>query len=52
MNFYGWDLGFVMPIHYVEMYLANGCLFESEDQINPSKELAQQISSKSYDILN
>lgn len=30
MNFFGWDLGFVMPIHFVEMFLANGILFESE----------------------
>ena len=31
MNFFGWDLGFVMPIHFVEMFLANGILFESEN---------------------
>jgi hypothetical protein len=30
MTFYDWDLGFVMPIHYVEIFLANGVLFESE----------------------
>lgn len=30
MNFFNWDLGFVMPVHYVEMFLANGVLFESE----------------------
>lgn len=30
MNFYGWDLGFVLPIHYIEMFLANGVLFETE----------------------
>ena len=35
MNFFGWDIGFVLPIHYVEIFLANGILFESEpDQIS------------------
>ena len=31
MNFFGWDLGFVLPIHFVEMFLANGALFETEN---------------------
>jgi hypothetical protein len=30
MHFFDWDLGFVMPIHFVEMFLANGVLFETE----------------------
>ena len=30
MNFFGWDIGFVLPLHYIEIYLANGALFESE----------------------
>ena len=27
MRFFEWDLGFVLPIHYIEMFLANGVLF-------------------------
>lgn len=54
MEFYGWDLGFVMPYHFVEMFLANGVLFETEH--NPSivkdKVTAQRISKKCYDILD
>lgn len=37
MNFFNWDLGFVLPIHYVEMFLANGILFECEDIANTLK---------------
>ena len=54
MSFYGWDLGFVMPIHYIEIYLANGVLFESEHNknINKSKEIAKKISEKAYELLD
>ena len=54
MNFFGWDLGFVMPIHFVEMFLANGILFESENssQIQKNKMTAQSLSKKCYEILN
>jgi hypothetical protein len=34
MNFFDWDIGFVLPIHYLEMFLANGVLFESEHNKN------------------
>jgi hypothetical protein len=30
MNFYGWDINFLLPIHFLEMYLANGILFQTE----------------------
>ena len=54
MNFFGWDLGFVMPIHFVEMFLANGVLFESEsnNQIQKNKITAQALSKKCYEILD
>lgn len=53
MNFYGWDICYVLPIHFVEMYLANGCLFENETQIEmKSRETAQMISDKCYVYLN
>ena len=54
MNFFGWDLGFVMPIHFVEMFLANGVLFESEysQSITKNKITAEAISKKCYDILD
>jgi hypothetical protein len=34
MHFFDWDLGFVLPYHFIEMFLANGVLFETE--YNPS----------------
>lgn len=37
LKFFEWDLGFVMPIHFIEMFLANGVLFESEYNKNISK---------------
>jgi len=40
MNFFDWDLGFVMPIHFLEIYLANGVLFESENIQHLSKGTA------------
>ena len=54
MNFFGWDLGFVMPIHFVEIYLANGVLFECEHNknIDKSKETARKISVKAYELLD
>jgi len=54
MNFFGWDLGFVLPIHFVEMFLANGVLFESEElaSIQKTKFTAQKLSEKCYEILN
>lgn len=54
MSFFDWDLGFVLPYLFVEMFLANGVLFETEH--NPSiikeKSTAQRISKKCYDILD
>ena len=54
MKFFDWDLGFVMPIHFVEIFLANGVLFESEHckTIVKTKETAQKISHKSYELLD
>ena len=54
MNFFGWDLGFVLPIHYVEMILANGALFESEEITNTQKTkyTAKKISEKCYELLD
>lgn len=54
MNFFGWDLGFVLPIHFVEMFLANGVLFESEEiqSISKNRHSASKISEKCYEILN
>ena len=54
MNFFGWDLGFVMPIHYVEIFLANGVLFESEYNKNivKTKDTAKKISDKAYELLD
>lgn len=54
MGFFGWDLGFVMPIHFIEIYLANGVLFESENDknIDVSKETAKKISDKAYELLD
>lgn len=54
MGFFGWDLGFVMPIHFLEMYLANGVLFESEtsNDIDKTKETAKKISEKAYELLD
>lgn len=54
MKFFEWDLGFVLPIHYVEMFLANGVLFESETHasIKKNKDTALSISNKSYEVLD
>jgi hypothetical protein len=43
-----------MPIHYIEMFLANGVLFESEHNknISKTKQTALKISSKCYEILD
>jgi hypothetical protein len=51
MNFFGWDLGFVLPIHFVEMFIANGVLFENEQDVDLNKQTAQEISDKCYQIL-
>lgn len=54
MNFFGWDLGFVLPVHYVEVFLANGVLYECEDIPSSlkTKQTAQQISDSCYRILD
>mmetsp|Transcript_3 Transcript_3/g.4 ORF Transcript_3/g.4 Transcript_3/m.4 type:complete len:510 (-) Transcript_3:465-1994(-) len=54
MNFFGWDLGFVLPIHYVEMFLANGVLFESEHNpnIKKTRQTAASISKRAYELLD
>ena len=43
-----------MPIHFVEMFLANGILFESESNssIQKNKITAQALSKKCYEILD
>lgn len=42
-----------MPYHFVEMFLANGILFESEfnQNIKKEKQTAEKISKKCYEIL-
>jgi len=30
LYFFNWDIGFVLPIHFLEMFLANGVLFKNE----------------------
>ena len=54
MNFFQWDLGFLMPIHFVEIYLANGVLFESEynKSIDKTKSNASKISERAYELLD
>lgn len=53
LKFFKWDLGFLMAIHFVEMYLANGVLFGAEEglSVGKSKETAAEISAKSYELL-
>jgi len=54
MNFFNWDIGFILPLHFLEMYLANGVLFETEQETigkdKTSKETASKISSRAYEI--
>ncbi len=54
MNFFDWDIGFVLPIHYLEIFLANGVLFESEHNKNivKNKQTAKNISSKCYENID
>ena len=54
LKFFEWDLGFVMPIHFIEMFLANGVLFESEynKNISKTKQTAKKISARCYEILD
>lgn len=54
MKFFEWDLGFVLPIHFVEIFLANGVLFESEHNksIQKDKHTALAISKKCYEVLD
>jgi hypothetical protein len=54
MKFFEWDLGFLLPIHFVEMFLANGVLFESEHNksIAKNKVTALSISKKCYELLD
>lgn len=53
MYFFDWDLGFTLPIHFVEMFLANGVLFETEynKTIVKDKATAEKISKRCYGIL-
>ena len=37
LKFFKWDLGFLMAIHFVEMFLANGVLFGSEEGLSVPK---------------
>jgi hypothetical protein len=54
LNFFNWDIGFVIPYHFVEMFLANGVLFKSDKVFGMEKnyETAEKISAKSYELLN
>ena len=53
LQYFGWDLGFILPIHFVEMFLANGVLYEIEQNKNiiKTKETASKISKRCYEIL-
>jgi hypothetical protein len=48
LNFFEWDVGFLLPIHFLEIYLANGVLFENEKrkEIPKTKTKAREISAR------
>jgi hypothetical protein len=50
LNFFEWDVGFLLPIHFLEIYLANGVLFENEKrkEILKTKTKAREISARCY----
>ena len=62
LNYFEWDLKFLLPIHFLRLYLANGVLFSKEmvpeshryknkDRFNRDKViLAKNISSESLQI--
>ena len=54
MIFFDWNIGFLMPIHFLEIYLANGVLYENEPrkEITKTKDCAQKIGDKAYEILD
>ena len=54
LYFFNWDIGFVIPYHFIEMFLANGVLFKSDKVFGIGKnyETAEKISAKSYELLN
>ncbi len=48
------DLGFVIQYHFVEIFLANGILFKSDEVFNLgiNYQTAEKISEKSFELLN
>ena len=53
LKYFKWDLGFLMVIHFVEMYLANGVLFGAEEglAVAKNKATAADVSAKCYELL-
>jgi hypothetical protein len=50
MNFFNWDLMFLLPIHFVKMLLANGVIFDNEH--SASVEIARKITDKTNQLLD
>ena len=45
MNYFNWDLMFLLPIHFVKMLQANGVIFENER--GATIELSKKVNEKS-----
>ena len=49
MVLFDWDLGMLLPTHFVQSLLANGVLFENE--ANATVDIANKISDKANALL-
>lgn len=45
MNYFNWDLMFLIPIHFVKMLHANGVIFDNEKGANV--DLCKKVTDKS-----
>ena len=50
LKFFGWDIGFTLPLHFLEMFLAQGVVFR--DDIGGSQEAAGEVAKRAYRFLD
>ena len=50
LEFFQWDLKFVLPIHFGKCFLANGILFQSEFYEDAESQKAEEPDKKIVDV--
>ena len=53
LKFFEWDLGFVLPLHFLEMFLAQGIFFANEVPLGQeAAQMSSSLNTRAYRLLD